>query len=60
MANLFAPPTLIGLGAAILLTGGITLGLRALGLPREIALYLALSVVIGSITLLYGYLQSRR
>ncbi len=60
MANLFSPPTLLGLGAAILLTGGITLGLRAIGLPREAALYVALCMVIGSITLLYGSLQRRR
>ncbi len=55
MANLLSPPTLLGLGAVILITGGIILGLRAIGLPREAALYVALCVVIGGITLLLGY-----
>ncbi len=55
MANLLSPPTLLGLGAVILITGGIILGLRAIGLPREAALYVALCVVIWGITLLFGY-----
>ncbi len=59
MTNLFSPPALLGLGAAILFTGAITLGLRALGLPREVALYIALCIAVGSITLCYGYLQRR-
>ncbi len=39
MANLLSPPTLIGLGLVILLTGGIILGLRLVGVPRDVALY---------------------
>ena len=60
MANLFSLPTLIGLGAAIVLTGVITLGLRAMGLPREVSLYFAVCAIAGSGTLLYGRLARRR
>ncbi len=60
MANLFSLPTLIGLGLVILLTGGISLGLRLVGLPHDIALYLAVSVIAVSGTLFYGRWQSRR
>ncbi len=60
MANLFSPPTLIGLGLVILITGGIILGLRLVGLPGDIALYLAVCAVTVSGTLLYGRLQRRR
>ncbi len=54
MANRLSLPMLIGLGAAILITGILNLGLRALGLPRDMALYLAVCVIAGSVTLLYG------
>ncbi len=60
MENLFSPPTLIGLGLVILLTGGIILGLRLVGLPHDIALYLAVCVIAVSGTLFYGRWQRRR
>ncbi len=54
MANRLSLPMLIGLGAVILITGILILGLRALGLPRDMALYLAVCAIAGSVTLLYG------
>ncbi len=54
MANRLSLPMLIGLGTVILVMGIITLGLRALGLPRDMALYLAGWCIAGSVTLLYG------
>ncbi len=60
MANLISPPTLIGLGIVILIVGGIILGLRLLGLPRDIALYVAVCAVAVNGTLLYWHLQRRR
>ena len=60
MANLFSLPSLIGLGMVILITGVIILGLRLVGLPRDIALYLAVCTIVGSGALLYERLQHRR
>ncbi len=54
MANRVSLPMLIGLGTVILITGILTLGLHALGFPRDMALYLAVCVIAGSVTLLYG------
>ncbi len=60
MANLLSPPTLIGLGLVIIITGGIILGLRLVGVPRGIALYLAVCAIAVSGTLFYGRWQRRR
>ncbi len=60
MANLFSLPSLVGLGLVILITSVIILGLRLAGLPREVALYLAVCTVTGSVALLYGRLQHRK
>ncbi len=54
MANRLSLPMLIGLGMVILIMGILTLGLRAVGLPRDVALYLAVCVIAGGVTLLYG------
>ncbi len=54
MANRLSLPMLIGLGTVILIMGILTLGLRAVGLPRDVALYRAVCVIAGSVTLLYG------
>ncbi len=60
MVKQFSLPTLIGLGMVILITGLIALGLRLVGLPRDVALYLAVCAIAVIGTLLYGRWQHRR
>ncbi len=60
MANLFSQSILVGMGVVILIMGGIILVLRLAGLPRDVALYLAVCAVAVIGTLLYGRWQHRR
>lgn len=59
MSTILSGPALVGLGMVILLIGGITLVLRAVGLPHDLALYLAICAMAAGLVVLYGRLERR-